>query len=198
MKYNNCLGFVFVWSVLASTYVMRNSHEDSFRYFYISDLLNTSKDPVWMFAIRWCLWFASLPVIFIPMRRLTNSCAAWNFALSWIACVVSGIKLEVFGLETPSFMRYLHYAGTGLVLQACVVFMYALGRRRLSILWSVISIAYCVSFLVSLFSSSIDIPTYIYKTIEFVLYLQVTYLSFFTKSKAESIGESAEPPRLVV
>ena len=166
-----------VWSVFFGTFFMTASAKRSMRAYYISDTLNTSEDTPTMFALRWSLWLMAIGTVFPTMRAATNTSVATNFVLSWIVCMVTGIQLEVFGGTTPEGLRYSHFAGTGVVFLASVLYFWGLRYRWAAAFWALVSVLYATLFFVRELTA-FDMRGEVFVATEYVWFAYVTVLLF--------------------
>ena len=174
--------FLWMWTVYLATFALRISHaapgdENRVRLYYISDLLNSSHDPVEAFAVRWALWTSVAGLFWILLRR-THECLAAFLAVSWLLAIVTGFDARVFGGAAPSdAWRYSHYAATALVMLASsVVVSVAYGQPRAGAAWLLITVLYGGGFLLSRFHDGVDIPSQVFMAVELVFYAYVSIL----------------------
>lgn len=163
---------LYPWAVLLTTYAMRAAHDSHLRLYYISDLLNSRHDSVPEFLIRWALW-ASVVGAYLPyVLRRHGRRSAWALGLAWALAIVSGLDLRVFGAERNSdVLKYAHYAATGiLMLVAATLLLRSRPHHRLGCFWIATTVVYATCFLLSHFSSDVDIPGEAFMCAEYVFF----------------------------
>lgn len=185
MTSSSILFFLYPWAVFFTTYAMRAVHDSHLRLYYISDLLNSRHDSITEFLMRWFLWF-SVVLVYLPyiLRRHGRRCA-WALGLAWAFAIVSGLDLRVFGAaENSDVLKYMHYAATGiLMLVASVIILQTRPHYRLGWFWFATTIVYTSCFLVSHFSSDVDIPGEVFMCAEYIFFTTFGVVVFLTESQ---------------
>lgn len=182
---NSILFFLYPWAVLLTTYAMRAAHDSHLRLYYISDLLNSRHDSITEFLMRWVLWF-SVVVAYLPyILRRHGRRSAWALGLAWTFAIVSGLDLRVFGAaENSDVLKYMHYVATGLfMLVASVIILRTRPHYRLGWFWVATTVVYASCFLVSHFSSDVDIPGEAFMCAEYIFFATFGVVVLLTESE---------------
>ena len=178
--------FLYPWAVLLTTYAMRAAHDSHLRLYYISDLLNSRHDSITEFFMRWFLWF-SVVLVYLPhILRRHGPRSALALGLAWTFAIVSGLDLRVFGAEENSdVLKYMHYVATGiLMLVASVIILRTRPHYRLGWFWIATTIVYASCFLVSHFSSDVDIPGEAFMCAEYIFFTTFGVVVLLTESQS--------------
>ena len=190
----------FAWSVFVffATYLMRGAN--GLELFLISDIFNCGEDTILTFSIRWALWLSVPIVLFQSIRsRVGVRCATFSLIAWWIT-VTSGIQPDVFEVSFDQVLRnrlkYLHYGASGVVMASAAFLTLRLGLKTLARFWILISILYCVIFLLSHFNEKINISKGYFSIIEYSYYfIFITNFTFHQKEKSSHLSkESASDP----
>ena len=185
MTPQSILFFLYPWAVLLTTYAMRAAHDSHLRLYYISDLLNSRHDSITEFLMRWFLWF-SVVLVYLPhILGRHGRRSAWALGLAWAFAIVSGLDLRVFGAEENSdVLKYMHYAATGiLMLVASVIILRTRPHYLLGWFWIATTIVYASCFLVSHFSSDVDIPGEAFMCAEYIFFTTFGVVVLLTESQ---------------
>lgn len=123
------------------------------RWLFISDLLNSSKDNAGLWFVRWSGWGLYAASFVWLVRWWKGRDVRWVFV--WVAgfltCMITGIRLEVFGGSSPDWLSWAHYVGSGVAFFSVAYVLWKLLWRAASFLWIVGAVVYIVLFLVDNF-----------------------------------------------
>ena len=173
--------FLYALLAFASTYSLRATQDDEPRLYYISGLLNSAHDEPSEFAVRWALWLALVPFVFLNLRPHLPPAWAAPVPAAWLLAIVTGVDFRVFGGPEPTdALVYAHYGATALVMLTSSLTLGALGLARSAAFWLLVSAAYATLFFVRRFVDDFEMPSEIFMVTEYVFYVYFTAaLSFF-------------------
>lgn len=185
--------YAFVWAIFVffTTYLMRGTN--GLGFFLISDIFNCGEDTILKFSIRWALWLSVPIVLFQSIRcRVGFGCATFSLMAWWIT-VTSGIQPAVFEISFDQVLqtrlKYLHYGASGVVMASAAFLILRLGLKTLARFWILISVLYCVIFLLSHFNEKVNISKGYFSIIEYSYYF--IFISNFTfRQKEKSLHRS--------
>ena len=188
--------FAYTWMVFGITFGMK-AVQSGVKPYYISGLLNSGDDTVAEFFVRWILWGSIPVVLFRVVRRRFSSCWAWTLLVAWMLAIVTGFDPRVFdGPGPPDALRYSHYGASGLVLLVCSLLLLRV-QKWLGGFWLVVTVVYCGTFLASDLVDDLDIPSEIYITTEYVLYLTMGVVLLLLPTIATTTSPPLDNVRVV-
>ena len=189
--------YAFVWAIFVffATYLMRGA--SGLELFLISDIFNYGEDTVLTFSIRWALWLSVPIVLFQSIRhRVGVGCATFSLVAWWIA-VTSGIQPAVFetsfdqALQTR--LKYLHYGASGVVMASAAFLTLRLGLKTLARFWILLSILYCVIFLINHFNEDLNISKGYFSIIEYFYYfIFIGNFTFYQKKELSNRNNKSD------
>ena len=180
------LYWIFVY---ANTYMLSIllNQDPSFRILFMSGLLNSGSDSIFVWIYRWILWIIYLISVQPFIKKLTkrNDWICWYsiWITFFVLCTVSGINLSIFGdMSNPEWLIWSHYVCSFLALAGVAILAYAFKWRVYAILGILFTITYCLLFALKTFELvTLDNSIFAISETIYFIYFHILMIYFVLK-----------------
>lgn len=146
--------FLFFSLWLLNTYTKRD-----FSFYFLSDLLNSSSDTPYMFAIRWSGWTMYVLTCWpffhawLGKDKYFSPAIVWTFGMA--AVTLTGFQIKIFD-ETANWgeaASWAHNVGSAISFLCAGFVIWSAGWRVASGIWTFGAVLYCALYILNYLDS---------------------------------------------